>query len=310
MIAPLDRRPERRLQPKSARMTPSTALPLSSVDSATDIATHSAARAEASAMPLEQIDVSKPRLFDDDTIGYYFERLRREDPVHYSAATEFGALLVGDAGTRTSCRSTPTMPIYLVGLARWAASRCSTQSEWTSAARCSSRWTRRSTTSSARPSARSSRRPIWPAWRARSASAPASVLDGLPRDETFDWVERGVDRADHADAGHAVRLSVRRPQAAHLLVRRGHRQPCRRTGAGRRPSRSGWPSCGKCLAYFTELWNERVNAPPRHDLISMLAHSPGHAQHDAARVPRQHHAADRRRQRHDAQLDDAAGCWR
>jgi cytochrome P450 len=26
--------------------------------------------------------------------------------------------------------------------------------------------------------------------------------------------------------------------------------------------------------YFTRLWNERVNAPPRADLISMLAHSP------------------------------------
>ena len=28
----------------------------------------------------------------------------------------------------------------------------------------------------------------------------------------------------------------------------------------------------ECLAYFTRLWNERVNAPPGHDLISMLAH--------------------------------------
>src|SRR5690606_31885825 len=31
---------------------------------------------------------------------------------------------------------------------------------------------------------------------------------------------------------------------------------------------------GKMLAYFTRLWNERVNAPPRHDLVSMLAHGP------------------------------------
>ena len=30
----------------------------------------------------------------------------------------------------------------------------------------------------------------------------------------------------------------------------------------------------KCLKYFTGLWNERVNAPPRTDLISMLAHAP------------------------------------
>ena len=30
----------------------------------------------------------------------------------------------------------------------------------------------------------------------------------------------------------------------------------------------------KMLQYFTRLWNERVNAPPRSDLISMLAHGP------------------------------------
>jgi cytochrome P450 len=29
---------------------------------------------------------------------------------------------------------------------------------------------------------------------------------------------------------------------------------------------------GECVAYFTRLWNERVNAPPRGDLISMMAH--------------------------------------
>jgi cytochrome P450 len=30
----------------------------------------------------------------------------------------------------------------------------------------------------------------------------------------------------------------------------------------------------KMLQYFTRLWNERINAPPRTDLISMLAHGP------------------------------------
>ncbi len=28
----------------------------------------------------------------------------------------------------------------------------------------------------------------------------------------------------------------------------------------------------ECLEYFTRLWNERVNEPPRNDLVSMLAH--------------------------------------
>ena len=31
---------------------------------------------------------------------------------------------------------------------------------------------------------------------------------------------------------------------------------------------------GKMLVYFTRLWNERVNQPPKGDLVSMLAHAP------------------------------------
>ena len=29
----------------------------------------------------------------------------------------------------------------------------------------------------------------------------------------------------------------------------------------------------ECRAYFAKLWNERVNSPPRNDLLSMMAHS-------------------------------------
>ena len=47
------------------------------------LSTYESARAEAFAMPLDRIDVSKPRLFQDDTVGFYFERLRRDAPVHY-----------------------------------------------------------------------------------------------------------------------------------------------------------------------------------------------------------------------------------
>jgi cytochrome P450 len=31
---------------------------------------------------------------------------------------------------------------------------------------------------------------------------------------------------------------------------------------------------GKMFNYFTRLWNERVNAPPKNDLVSMLEHNP------------------------------------
>ena len=41
-------------------------------------------------IPLDAIDVSDAELFETDTHGTFFERLRREDPVHYRSESEFG----------------------------------------------------------------------------------------------------------------------------------------------------------------------------------------------------------------------------
>jgi cytochrome P450 len=41
-------------------------------------------------LPLEQIDVSQPRLFQTEAHWRYFERLRAEDPVHYCKDSPFG----------------------------------------------------------------------------------------------------------------------------------------------------------------------------------------------------------------------------
>jgi cytochrome P450 len=46
---------------------------------------------EVDLLPLEEIDVSRPELFRDDTWRPWFARLRREAPVHYLADSENGA---------------------------------------------------------------------------------------------------------------------------------------------------------------------------------------------------------------------------
>ena len=48
------------------------------------------AREDAYSRPLDGIDVSVPELYQDDVYQPYFERLRREDPVHYCADSMFG----------------------------------------------------------------------------------------------------------------------------------------------------------------------------------------------------------------------------
>jgi len=50
----------------------------------------SAAREEAYSTPLDKIDMSLGERFAANTIWPFFERLRHEDPVHYTAESEFG----------------------------------------------------------------------------------------------------------------------------------------------------------------------------------------------------------------------------
>ena len=49
-----------------------------------------AARAEAMSMPIDQIDPGNPSYFENDTVGHYFERLRRDDPVHFCHSPLYG----------------------------------------------------------------------------------------------------------------------------------------------------------------------------------------------------------------------------
>ena len=48
-------------------------------------------REDAYAIPLDKIDVSQPRLYQDDIWHPYFERLRREDPVHWCENGMYGS---------------------------------------------------------------------------------------------------------------------------------------------------------------------------------------------------------------------------
>src|SRR5580658_9308123 len=57
---------------------------------ADDVSIFAAARAEAYSTPLDKIDPSVQDRFVTNTIWPFFERLRHEDPVHYTAESEFG----------------------------------------------------------------------------------------------------------------------------------------------------------------------------------------------------------------------------
>ncbi len=53
--------------------------------------TQASARHHVNDLPLDQIDVSDPGLYQNDEFYDYFARLRREEPVHYCADSPYGA---------------------------------------------------------------------------------------------------------------------------------------------------------------------------------------------------------------------------
>lgn len=62
-------------------------------DGAVDILNdkRAAARKSAYETPIEELNPARASLFRDDAMWPMFERLRKEDPVHYTADSNYGA---------------------------------------------------------------------------------------------------------------------------------------------------------------------------------------------------------------------------
>jgi cytochrome P450 len=229
-----------------------------------------AARREAFSMPIEQIDVSKPRLFQEDTIGHYFARLRRDDPVHFTENDFYGRFWsvtkYQDIMTVDTNHGVYSSDWTQGGIALFNAPNVENRLQMFIAMDPPKHDEHRRAVSPI----------VAPANLASMESTirerTAKVLDGLPRNEDFNWVQRvSIELTTQMLATlfdfpfedrklltwwSDVATSV--PEVDHLVESQEARLA----------------ELGKMLAYFTRLWNERVNAPPRGDLISMLAHNP------------------------------------
>jgi cytochrome P450 len=227
------------------------------------------ARHDAFSMPIDQVDVSKPRLFQEDTVGHYFARLRRDDPVHFHQNDFYGPFW----------SVTKYKDIMQVDTSHQIYS-----SDWSQGgiglfdAPMQERFEMFIAMDPPKhDEQRKSVSPIVaPANLASMESTirgrTAKVLDELPRNQEFNWVQRvSIELTTQMLATlfdfpfedrklltwwSDVATSV--PEVDKLVESREARMA----------------EMGKMLAYFTRLWNERVNAPPKNDLISMLAHNP------------------------------------
>jgi cytochrome P450 len=229
--------------------------------------TIAAARKRAYEIPIDQIDVSDIELFRQDTIWPYFERLRKEDPVHYCAESKYGpfwsitkykdimnvdtnhqAFSSAD-GIALQVKYQGGMPTP--GFIAMDPPRHDEQRKTVSPIVALGNLTNLEKTIRTRVCA---------------------ILDSLPIGETFNWVEKVSIELTTSMLATLFDFPF---EDRHLLTYWSDVATTDITAGGPIDSiEKKMAVLGQCLAYFTRLWNERVNAAPGSDLISMLAHSP------------------------------------
>jgi cytochrome P450 len=227
------------------------------------------AREAAESMPLDAIDPANADYFVDDTVGHYFARLRRDDPVHRSVSPVFGPYWsvtryqdIMSVDTNHTVFSsdwslggiTLTDPPEGEKLRMFIAMDPPLHDEQ-----------RKAVTPIVAPPNLATMEPLI---RERTGQ----VLDSLPRNQTFNWVDKvSIELTTLMLATlFDFPLEDRRlltwwsdVATMNKAVNPNALEPAERMA-----------ELGKMLEYFTRLWNERVNAPPKTDLVSMLAHGP------------------------------------
>jgi len=218
-------------------------------------------------LPLEELSVVQARLFQTDSHWAYFERLRKEDPVHLNddedwgrhwSITRFNDIMYVDKN-HDLFSSEDGITLGLPTSRQHE--RANFQTSNFIAMDPPKHDVQRATVS---PVVQPSNLALM---EGTIRERVCDILDSLPRDKEFNWVDLVSielttqmlatlfdfpfeDRrllthwSDIATAGPDSDIDYKVRQEELL----------------------------KCLEYFTRLWNERVNEPPRTDLISMLAH--------------------------------------
>ena len=103
-----------------------------------------------------------------------------------------------------------------------------------------------------------------------------AILDALPMDETFDW----VDRVAIELTGRVLSELMDFPRDERRLLTYWSDivNLDLHVGGDIDTEEKRYAKLKECAAYFAVLFNERKKLPPGPDLISMLAHSPATAQ--------------------------------
>ena len=228
------------------------------------------ARDAAYALPLDKLNVAQPILFQTNTMWPYFERLRREDPVHFCAESEFGSywsitkyndIMAVDTNHQVFSSDFSLGGITIGG----GQANVDPLPMFIAMDPPKHDIQRKIVTPVVSPA---NLQVLGPIIRERAGK----ILDSLPVGEPFDW----VDKVSIELTTMTLATLFDFPFEQRRKLTRWSDVVTAAPGFGIVDTlEQKMAEMQEFHAYFTELWNQRVNSTePGGDLISMLAHNP------------------------------------
>jgi cytochrome P450 len=227
-----------------------------------------AARERASSIPLAQFDPGDPELFRTDTLWPYFDRLRLEDPVHYCQDSMFGPYW-----SITKYNDIMDIETNHAAFSSAASLGGITVRDIAPDLR------RESFIAMDQPRHSAQRKTVAPMFTPTHLDQLAinirkrstECLDNLPKSETFDWVDQvsielttqmlavlfDFPWEDRRKLTRWSDIATTLPGPGGLVATEDERQA----------------ELLECASYFATLWKQRINQPPKSDLLSMMAHA-------------------------------------
>ena len=215
-------------------------------------------------IPLDQINMNQSLLFRNNAHGDYFRRLRKEAPVHYCAESEAGPFwsitkfddIVKIDSNHKQFSSEPsigignqpvdfTTPMFIA----MDPPKHDVQ--------------RKAATPGVAPARLADLEGLI---RERAGK----ILDDLPVGEEFNW----VDRVSVELTTQMLATLFDFPfEDRHLLTKWSDVTTDVNMFASEEKIQERRAILRECLTYFTRLWHERANQPPKFDFISLMAHN-------------------------------------
>jgi cytochrome P450 len=227
-------------------------------------------QAQVDATPLEEIDVSRPELFLNDTWRPWFARLRKEAPVHYLADSVNGPFwsvtnhhLIKEVDSNNTVFSSEAGGIAIVDPVQSDPEQLQGESfiQLDEPRHAPERQT------VAPVVAPKNLAELEPLIRERAAD----ILDNLPVGETFNW----VDKVSIELTGRMLATLFDFPyEDRHKLIHWSDITTAvpEVTGDDSIDMKARYAELMEAAGTFYKIWGERAAAPPKFDLISMLAH--------------------------------------